>query len=101
MLDRPVTAFAYPYGHYSPACLPAAERAGYGSAATAGERGSWNRFELQRHLIAPGDWRLKFELKARGLFRPVVESPPMRLRRRLLGREHVPSQARQGSVGNV
>ena len=101
MIARPVTSFAYPYGHYSPACLPAAERAGFESAATAGERGSWNPYELQRELIGPGDWRLRFELKARGLFRPLVTSPPMRLRRRLLGREHVPSRARQGSVGNV
>ena len=101
MIGRSVTSFAYPYGHYSPACLPAAERAGYESAATAGERGSWNRFELRRELIGPADWRLRFELKTRGLFRPLVHSPPMRLRRKLLGREHVPSQARQGSVGNV
>jgi peptidoglycan/xylan/chitin deacetylase (PgdA/CDA1 family) len=101
MLGRPVTSFAYPYGHYSAACLPAAERAGYESAAAAGERGSWNRFELQREMIGRHDWRLRFELKTRGLFRPIVHSPPMRLRRRLLGREHVPSQARQGSVGNV
>jgi peptidoglycan/xylan/chitin deacetylase (PgdA/CDA1 family) len=101
MLGQPVRSFAYPYGHYSPACLPAAQRAGYESAAAAGERGSWNRFELKRELIGRDDWRLRFELKARGIFRPLVLSPPMRLRRRLLGREHVPSQARQGSVGNV
>ena len=101
MIAKPVKSFAYPYGHYSAACPPAAERAGYESAATAGERGSWNRFELQRELIGPADWRLRFELKSRRLFRPLVDSPPMRLRRRLLGREQVPSQARQGSVGNV
>jgi peptidoglycan/xylan/chitin deacetylase (PgdA/CDA1 family) len=101
LLGRPVPSFAYPYGHYSAACPAAAERAGYESAATAGERGSWNRFELHRELIGPDDWRLRFELKARGWFRPLVESPPMRLRRRLLGREHVPSSARQGSVGSL
>src|SRR3954469_15888737 len=101
IIGQPVKSFAYPYGHYSAACLPAAEEAGYESASTAGVRGSWNPFELQRELIGPGEWRLRFELKARGLFRPMVQSPPMRLRRKVLGREHVPSQARQGSVGNV
>jgi peptidoglycan/xylan/chitin deacetylase (PgdA/CDA1 family) len=101
MLGQPVTSFAYPYGHYSPACPAAAERAGYKSAATCGLRGGWRPYELQRELIAPGDWRLRFELKARGLFRPLVDSPPMRLRRRLLGRAYEPSQARQGSVGGI
>jgi glycosyltransferase involved in cell wall biosynthesis/peptidoglycan/xylan/chitin deacetylase (PgdA/CDA1 family) len=99
LLGRAVVSFAYPYGHYSPACPAAAERAGYTSAATCGMRGSWAPFELQRELIAPGDWRLRFALKSRGVFRPLMDSPPMRLRRRVLGRSYRPSEARQGSVG--
>jgi peptidoglycan/xylan/chitin deacetylase (PgdA/CDA1 family) len=101
MIDRPVVSFAYPYGHYSPACPAAARLAGYESAATAGERGDWSPYELQRELIGPGEWRLRFELKARGLFRPLVQSPPMKLRRKLLGRGYTPSEARQGAVGDA
>jgi peptidoglycan/xylan/chitin deacetylase (PgdA/CDA1 family) len=101
IIGRPVTSFAYPYGHYSPACPAAAQRAGYTSAATCGLRGGWRPYELQRELIGRGDWRLRFELKARGLFRPLVDSPPMRLRRRVLGRGYAPSEARQGSVGAI
>jgi peptidoglycan/xylan/chitin deacetylase (PgdA/CDA1 family) len=99
MIGRPVPSFAYPYGHYSAACPPAARRAGYTSAATCGLRGGWRPYELQRELIGRGDWRVRFELKSRGIFRPLVDSPPMRLRRRVLGRGYSPSAARQGSVG--
>jgi peptidoglycan/xylan/chitin deacetylase (PgdA/CDA1 family) len=83
LIDRPVESFAYPYGRYSSVCPAEAERAGYLSAATCELRGDWTPYELRRELIAPGDLGLRFELKIRGLFRPLVDSPPARLRRRL------------------
>jgi peptidoglycan/xylan/chitin deacetylase (PgdA/CDA1 family) len=86
MLDRPVRSFAYPYGRYSPVCPEAANRAGYLTAATCALQGGLVPHELRRELIGPGDLPLRFELKIRGVFRAVVSSPPMRLRRRLLGR---------------
>jgi peptidoglycan/xylan/chitin deacetylase (PgdA/CDA1 family) len=91
MLDTQVVSFAYPYGRYSAVCPAAAERAGYLTAATCGLGGDWTPFELQRELIAPGDLSLRFELKIRGLFRPLVSSPPARLRRRLRGRDEAPA----------
>lgn len=87
MLDKPVRSFAYPYGRYSPVCPEAANRAGYLTAATCALRGGLVPHELQRELIGPGDLPLRFELKIRGVFRAVVSSPPMRLRRRILGRD--------------
>jgi peptidoglycan/xylan/chitin deacetylase (PgdA/CDA1 family) len=90
LIGRPVDSLAYPYGRYSSACPAAAERAGFTNAATCGLRGGWHPYELRRELIAPGDLSLRFELKIRGLFRPLVSSPPMRLRRRLRGRDEAP-----------
>jgi hypothetical protein len=87
MLDRPVMSFAYPYGRYSAVCPEAADRAGYITAVTCGQLGSWEPFELQRELVGPGQGALRFELKTRGVFRALVSSPPARLRRRLLGRD--------------
>jgi peptidoglycan/xylan/chitin deacetylase (PgdA/CDA1 family) len=89
MLDKPVMSFAYPYGRYSAVCPAAADRAGYLTAATCANQGGWVPYELQRELIGPGDLSLRFELKSRGVFRAIVTSPPMRLRRRLLGRNMV------------
>jgi colanic acid/amylovoran biosynthesis glycosyltransferase len=83
LIGKPVLSFAYPYGRYSPSCPAAAEAAGYTSAATCGLQGGWTPFELRRELIAPGDMSLRFGLKARGLYRPLVSSPPARWRRRL------------------
>jgi hypothetical protein len=83
MIGMPVPSFAFPYGRYSPACPAAADAAGYTSAATCGLQGGWTPYELRRELIAPGDLPLRFDLKARGLYRPLVSSPPARLRRRL------------------
>jgi peptidoglycan/xylan/chitin deacetylase (PgdA/CDA1 family) len=83
MLDQPIESFAYPYGRYSSVCPAEAERAGYLSAATCELRGDWTPYELRRELIAPGDLAFRFELKIRGLFRPLVSSPPARLRRHL------------------
>jgi peptidoglycan/xylan/chitin deacetylase (PgdA/CDA1 family) len=91
LIDRLVVSFAYPYGRYSDVCPAAAERAGYTSAVTCGLRGDWAPYELRRELIAPGDLPLRFELKIRGLFRPLVTSPPARLRRRLHGRDEAPA----------
>jgi peptidoglycan/xylan/chitin deacetylase (PgdA/CDA1 family) len=83
LIGMPVSSFAYPYGRYSRACPAAAEAAGYTSAATCGLQGGWTPYELRRELIAPGDQPLRFALKARGLYRPLVSSSPGRLRRRL------------------
>ena len=83
LIGKPVLSFAYPYGRYSPPCPAAAEAAGYTSAATCGLQGGWTPYELRRELIAPGDLPLRFGLKARGLYRPLVSSPPARWRRRL------------------
>jgi peptidoglycan/xylan/chitin deacetylase (PgdA/CDA1 family) len=85
LISRPVASFAYPWGRYSPDCPAQAERAGYASAATCGLRGAWRPYELRRELIAPGDLGLRFALISRGIFRPLVSSPPARLRRRILG----------------
>jgi peptidoglycan/xylan/chitin deacetylase (PgdA/CDA1 family) len=87
MIDKPVMSFAYPYGRYSAVCPEAADRAGYLTAATCAHQGSWAPYELQRELVGPGDLSLRFELKSRGVFRAIVTSPPMRFRRRLLGRD--------------
>jgi peptidoglycan/xylan/chitin deacetylase (PgdA/CDA1 family) len=92
MVDKPVMSFAYPYGRYSDVCPVAADRAGYLTAATCGNRGDWSAYELQRVLVGPGELPWRFELKSRGVFRAIVTSRPMQLRRRLLGRdgEHDP-----------
>lgn len=83
LLGIEVVSFAYPDCHYSPACPPAAERAGYTSAVTCDGRGGWSPFELRRESPSPGDGRLIFELKARGRFHAVRSLPPVRLARRL------------------
>ncbi len=84
MLGHSVISFAYPYCDYSPDCPDAARRAGYTSAVTCGERGGWEPFALTRQSPSPGDGRLTFELKSRGLFFRVRRSPPARLARRVL-----------------
>jgi peptidoglycan/xylan/chitin deacetylase (PgdA/CDA1 family) len=82
LIGKPVDSFAYPFCRYSPACPAAAERARYTSAA-AGPDGSWDLYELRRELMDPRDGRFRFELKARGAFRPLVSSVPGRLVRRI------------------
>lgn len=83
LLDLEVLSFAYPDCLYSPACPVAARRAGYTSAVTCGGRGGWTPFELRRESPSPGDGRLVFELKSRGLFHSVRELAPVRLARRM------------------
>jgi peptidoglycan/xylan/chitin deacetylase (PgdA/CDA1 family) len=83
-IGKPVDSFAYPFCRYSPACPAAAERAGYTSAA-AGPGGNWHPYELRRELMDLRDARLRFALKSRGVFRPLVSSPPGRLVRRTRG----------------
>jgi peptidoglycan/xylan/chitin deacetylase (PgdA/CDA1 family) len=92
LIGKPVESFAYPFCRYSPACPAAAERAGYTSAA-AGPDGSWHPYELRRELMDPRDGRLRFALKSRGAFRPLVSSAPGRLARRMRGRARQPSSA--------
>jgi peptidoglycan/xylan/chitin deacetylase (PgdA/CDA1 family) len=74
MLDRPVLSVAYPFCHYSPACPPAAERAGYLSAVTCEGRGGWVPFELRREGIAAWDGRVSFALKSRGAGHAILRS---------------------------
>ena len=69
LLDLEVSSFAYPHCKYSPACPAAAERAGYTSAVTCGERGGWKPFELRREGVGRDDGPLTFALKVRGLYR--------------------------------
>jgi len=79
LLDQPVRSFAYPFGHYSPACPAAAERAGYTSAVTEAGCGSWRPYELRRQSVNPLDGRLTFALKSRGVFYPLLRTPLGRL----------------------
>jgi peptidoglycan/xylan/chitin deacetylase (PgdA/CDA1 family) len=82
LLGVEVSSFAYPDCAYSPACPAAVARASYTSAVTCGDRGGWDRFELKRESPSPGDGRLVFELKARGVFHRVRDLPPARVARR-------------------
>jgi peptidoglycan/xylan/chitin deacetylase (PgdA/CDA1 family) len=75
LIERPVATFAYPRCFYSSACPSAAERAGYVAAVTCGPRGSWNPYELRRQPMASFDGRLAFELKSRGWWYPLQQSP--------------------------
>lgn len=83
MLGDPVLSFAYPNCQYSEACPEAAQRAGYTSAVTCGGRGGLTPYELRRESPSPKDGRLRFELKARGIFYDVWGLPPIRLARAL------------------
>jgi peptidoglycan/xylan/chitin deacetylase (PgdA/CDA1 family) len=87
MIGKPVESFAYPFCRYSPVCPAAAERAGY-TSAVAGPAGSWRPYELRRELMDPRDGRLRFALKSRDVFRPLVNSAPWRLVRRVLRPRH-------------
>ena len=83
LLDRPVTSFAYPSCGYSPACPPAARRAGYAAAVTCAFRGGWAPHELQRESVTAFDGRLAFFLKSRRLWQAVHDSPAGRLGARI------------------
>jgi len=91
LLARPVSSFAYPFCHYSPASPAAAERAGYRSAVTCGGRGGWVPFELRRETIDRWDGRLSFALKSRGAAHVMLRSRlgrlAIRVRRDLLERK--------------
>ena len=76
-----VPSFCYPRCLYSPACPDAARRAGYTSAVTCGERGSWDAFALKRESLHTPDGRVTFELKSRSLYYDVRDLPPARLAR--------------------
>jgi peptidoglycan/xylan/chitin deacetylase (PgdA/CDA1 family) len=81
LLGEPVPSFCYPRCVYSPACPEAARRAGYTSAVTCGERGSWDPFELKREGVHTPDGPVTFELKSRGLYYRVRGAPPARVAR--------------------
>ena len=102
VLGRAVESFAYPFCRYSPACPPAAERAGYASAVTCGRRGGLRPYELQREAISRMDGRLALELKRRGVYYGLWESAPGRVVRRAarpLRRAMRSARARRGSPG--
>jgi peptidoglycan/xylan/chitin deacetylase (PgdA/CDA1 family) len=71
LLGQPVSSFSYACCVYSPVCPQAARRAGYTSAVTCGERGSWDPFELRRESIRRADGPVAFALKSRGLYERV------------------------------
>jgi peptidoglycan/xylan/chitin deacetylase (PgdA/CDA1 family) len=79
LLGREVVSFAYPKGLYSPACPPAARRAGYTSAVTTGMRGHWRPFALQRESPDALDGPVTFYLKVGGVFRRVRDRAVVRL----------------------
>jgi peptidoglycan/xylan/chitin deacetylase (PgdA/CDA1 family) len=81
LLDRPVPSFCYPRCVYSEACPDAARRAGYTSAVTCGERGSWDPFQLKRECLHTPDGPLTFELKSRGHYYRLRNTPPARIAR--------------------
>jgi peptidoglycan/xylan/chitin deacetylase (PgdA/CDA1 family) len=81
LLGGPVRSFCYPHCVYSPACPDAARRAGYTSAVTCGIRGSWDPFELKRESLHAPDGPVTFELKSRGLYYGIKDTPPARLAR--------------------
>jgi peptidoglycan/xylan/chitin deacetylase (PgdA/CDA1 family) len=84
LIDRPVTAFAYPLGGYSPAAPDAARRAGYDCAVTSGDLGGWTPYDLCREPIDSLDGRLTFALKSRGLWKGLRSSAPGRVMRRVV-----------------
>ena len=79
ILRKPVETLAYPFCRYSPACPPAAERAGYLCAFTCSGRGSWHPYELRRVMMDRHQSPLAWALKSHGLFDRVAASPPARL----------------------
>jgi peptidoglycan/xylan/chitin deacetylase (PgdA/CDA1 family) len=81
LLGTAVPSFCYPRCVYSPACPDAARRAGYTSAVTCGTRGSWDPFQLRRESLHTPDGPLTFELKSRGVYWRVRETPAARLAR--------------------
>jgi peptidoglycan/xylan/chitin deacetylase (PgdA/CDA1 family) len=89
LLQTPVVSFAYPSCGYSPACPAAAERAGYTSAVTCGALGGLTPYELRRVSPNPVEGRLVYELRLRGLFHALRDTPPARLvRRAVRGRRY-------------
>jgi peptidoglycan/xylan/chitin deacetylase (PgdA/CDA1 family) len=89
LLQTPIVSFAYPSCGYSPACPAAAERAGYTSAVTCGALGGLTPYELRRVSPNPVEGRLVYELRLRGLFHALRDTPPARLvRRAVRGRRY-------------
>ena len=84
LINRPVTAFAYPLGGYSAAAPDAARRAGYDCAVTSGDLGGWTPYDLCREPIDALDGRLTFALKSRGLWKGLRTSAPGRVMRRMV-----------------
>jgi peptidoglycan/xylan/chitin deacetylase (PgdA/CDA1 family) len=83
LLSVEISSFAYPRCKYSPACPHAAERAGYTSAVTCGERGGWLPYELRRQSVGRDDGPVAFALKSRGLHRTLRDLPSVDLAARI------------------
>lgn len=81
MLGVAVPSFAFPNCEYSADAPKAAHRAGHTSAVTGGGRGGLIPFELRRESPSPVDGRLTFELRTRGWFHRVRDTPLAQLAR--------------------
>jgi peptidoglycan/xylan/chitin deacetylase (PgdA/CDA1 family) len=81
LIGAEVPSFAFPNCEYSPEAPAAARRAGHTNAVTCAGRGGLKPFELGRESPSPIDGRLTFELRTRGLFHTVRDSPPARVAR--------------------
>ena len=82
-LDREIPSFCYPSCDYSPESPPAARRAGYRTAVTCRDQGSWDPLELKRESIHTPDGPVTFALKARGAYYRTRDRKPLRLAREL------------------
>lgn len=66
LLGRPVTTFAYPFGHHSASLFQALKAAGYRDAVTMFSEESHvtsNPFAMRRVYVHPGDGLVRFPLK--------------------------------------
>lgn len=68
----PARAFAYPFGSYGPAAMEAARDAGFATATTCINRGSWDPYELRRTLITGRDAMAGFLTRVAGVYEPLV-----------------------------
>lgn len=92
LIGRQVNTFAYPYCPYSPACPRAARDAGYSSAVTCGNRGSWDPFALRRVSPDRLDTSLTFWLRTRYMWELLRSSSlQSAVARRVRGNQTAPS----------
>lgn len=75
IVSTAVSSFAYPFCVYSAACPQAARDAGFATAVTCGNRGSWDPHELRRVSPDRLDSRMTFGLRTRYLLEPLRSNP--------------------------